>query len=202
MKRPCILFMGLLVLSSFTLALAGSEEDPEMDVGEGIKEIIKSINEIIKYSIKLAEAELKELQRELKEGGRPLEKQAEKSILQALKRILAELRRLEEALKKNMAEREGLSKEELDRYMKDRDKLEERVGQFRERIKGFAEEIGKDWRLMKEPIGQRVQDILKEMERAIDRMGERLKRQRQMDKTIYTLSETLCLCSEHQLRKS
>ncbi len=186
MKGYCIFFIGLFILSSISMAWAGSEKGPEMDVGENIKEIIRSINEIIKHSIKLAEAELKELQKELKEGRGSIEKQAEKSILLALKKILAELRRLEKTLKEKMAEREGLSKEKLDQYMKDRDKLEERVGQFRKRIRVFAKRIGKEYRLMKEPIRQRVQDILKEMERAIDRMGERLKRQRQIDKTIYT----------------
>ncbi len=72
--------------------------------------------------------------------------------------------------------------------MEDQDKLQERVGQFRKRIKEFAEGIGKEYRLLKEPIRQRAQDILKEMERAIDRMGERLKK-----------TET---GGEHQLRKS
>ena len=54
----------------------------------------------------------------------------------------------------------------MDQYIKDRDKLQERVGQFRKRIKEFAEGIGKEYRLLKEPIRQRAQDILKEMERA------------------------------------
>jgi len=44
--------------------------------------------------------------------------------------------------------------------------------------------MGKECRLLKEPIREKVQDILKEMERAIDHMEERLKRQRQIDEAI------------------
>jgi len=184
MKKLCTLFIVLFLFYTLNLVLANNKKDSDMTFGESIKEIVSSINEIIKGSIKLAGAKLKELQKELKRGGSSIQKQAEKSIVQGLQKILAELRKLEKALKKNFAEREGLSKEKLNQYLKDRDKLEERVGRFRKRIERFAEEIGKECRSLKEPIRLKVQDILKEMERAIDRMEERLKRQRQIDKTL------------------
>jgi len=184
MKKLCTLFIVLFLFYTLNLVLANNKKDSDMTFGESIKEIVCSINEIIKGSIKLAGAKLKELQKELKRGGSSIQKQAEKSIVQGLQKILAELRKLEKALKKNFAEREGLSKEKLNQYLKDRDKLQERVGRFRKRIERFAEEIGKECRSLKEPIRLKVQDILKEMERAIDRMEERLKRQRQIDKTL------------------
>ncbi|MFB0521190.1 MAG: hypothetical protein ACETWD_07160, partial [Desulfatiglandales bacterium] len=67
------------------------------------------------------------------------------------------------------------------------DRLEERLGHFRKRVEKFAREIEKEWRLMEGPVSQKVQDVLKEIERAMNRLRERLKRQRQIDnKTIYT----------------
>ena len=144
MKRLCILFIVLFLLYSVSLVLANDKKDSDMTFAESIKEIVSSINEIIKSSIKLAEAELKELQKELKERGGSIQKQAEKSIVHGLQKVLAELRKLDKALKKNLSEREGLSKEKLDQYLRNRDKLEERVGQFRKRIERFAEEIGKE----------------------------------------------------------
>ena len=186
MKKLCILFTVVFLLYTLNLVLANNKKDSDMTFGESIKGIVSSINEIIKSSIKLAGAKLKELQKELKRGGSSIQKQAEKSIIQGLQKALAELRKLEKALKKNLTEREGLSKEKVKQYLKNRDRLEERVGQFRKRIKRFGEEIGKECRSLKEPIRLKVQDILKEMERSIDRMEERLKRQRQIDKTLST----------------
>lgn len=186
MKKLCIAFISLFLLCSFGVALADSEKGSDVTVGQSIKEIVNSINEIIKSSIRLAGAKLKELQEELEKGGTSIQKQAEKSIVQGLQKMLAELRRLEKALKKNLAEREGLPKEKLNQYLKDRDNLVERVDQFRKRIERFAEEIGRECRSLKEPIRLKVQDILKEMEQAINRMKERLKRQRQIDETLST----------------
>jgi len=186
MKGLCILFIGLFVLSSSCLVLASNEKDPKPDVGECMKEILSTLNEIIKSTIKLAEAELKELQKELKEGGGSIQNQAEKSIAQGLQRILAELRKVEKALEKNLAEREGLSEEKWNRYLENREKLEERVGHLKKTIVQLSEEIRKKCALLKESIREKGQDVLKEMERIISRMEERLKRQKRIDGTLST----------------
>ncbi|NVM24856.1 MAG: hypothetical protein HWN70_02910 [Desulfobacterales bacterium] len=186
MKKLCIPFISFFLLCSFGLALADNEKGSDMTVGQSVKEIVNSINEIIGSSIRLAGAKLKELQKELEKGGTSIQKQVEKSMVEGLQKMLAELRRLEKALKKNLAEREGLPKEKLNQYLKDRDNLVERVDRFRKRIERFAEEIGRECKSLKEPIRLKVQDILKEMEQAINRMEERLKRQRQIDETLST----------------
>lgn len=186
-KGLCIFCISLFLLFPFGLVLASNEKPSKMYVGGSIEEALSTINEIIESSIRLAEAELERLQKVLKEEGESIQKRAGKSIVQGLEKIVAELRKLDQALKKNMAEREGLSTEKLNQYSKNLDRLEERLGQFRKRIEKFARDIEKEWRLMEEPVRQKVQDVLKEIERAINRLRERLKRQRQIDnKTIYT----------------
>ena len=95
-----------------------------------------------------------------------------------------ELRKIEKALKKNLAEGKGLSKEKREQYRNNRQNLEEKVSQLKKRIKKFAKNIEKEYRLLKEPISKRAQELLEEMERAINRIQERLKRERSIDKTL------------------
>jgi len=95
-----------------------------------------------------------------------------------------ELKKIEKVLKENLAEGKDLSKEKREHYRNNRENLEEKVAQLKKRIKKFAEDIEKEYRLLKEPISKRAQELLKEMERAINRIQERLKRKRTTDKTL------------------
>ena len=149
-----------------------------------IMTINRLINEIIKSNIKLAEAKLLELQGTLKEKENSIQQQAKGAIEEKLKEMLNDLKIMEEALKKELAEKEDLSKEKLDRYFKKLDKLEERIEELSKRTKRFAEEIEKECRLLKDSIRQSIKDIIAEMERIITRMEERLKRQKQIDQTL------------------
>lgn len=175
-----LLFISIFICSSFSPLFANNKRDSEITVEESIKEILDSVNEIIKSGIQAGEKELKEL----KEKGGAVHKKAEESIMEKLQKILVELRKLEKALKENLAEGKKFSKEKREQYRKNRENLEEKVAQLKKRIKKFAEDIEKECRLLKEPISKRVQEFLKEMERAINSMQERLKRKRTTDKTL------------------
>jgi len=183
-KRFFILFISIFICSSFPPLFANNKRDPEITIGESIKEILDSVNEIIKSGIQAVEEILKELQKELKERKDSIHKKAEKSILEKLQKILVELRKIEKALKENLAEGKGLSKEKREQYRNNRQNLEEKVAQLKKTIKKFAQDIEKEYRLLKEPISKRTQELLKEMERAINRIHERLKRKRTTDKTL------------------
>lgn len=178
MRVLCILFASLFLVSSFTLASAGSEKRLSTDIDDTVEEILSTMHGIFKSSVKLAEMALEEVQRELREGRDSLQRQTYKSMLDALEKLLAELRRLEEALKKNLAENKGLSEEELNKHRRNRDKLEEKLVQLRERITEVTKEIEEECRLMRESIKEKVKDIVEEMEKAVDVLRERLKRQR------------------------
>lgn len=184
MKRVFTLFISLFILSSFSLVFSSNKEGSKITVRESIKEILNSVSEIIKCSIQAAEAELKELQKELKEKGDSIHKKAEISIVEKLQKILTELKKMEKALKEDLAKGEDLSKEKLKLYRKNLYNLEGKIDQFRKRIKKFAEEIEKECILLKEPIRKKVQDLLKEVERAINSMQERLKKHKKVDKSL------------------
>ena len=183
-KFIVILFSSVFIVSSFGPLLANNRKASEITIGESIKEILDSVNKIITFGIQAAEKELKEFHKELREKGGGVHKKAEKSIVEKLQKILVELRKIEKALKENLAEGKNLSKEKREQYRNNRQNLEEKVAQLKKRIKKFARDLEKEYRVRKEPISKRVQELLRETERAINRMHERLKRKRIPDKTL------------------
>jgi gas vesicle protein len=178
-----MIFVGVCILFSSALAFAGDKGANTTTVGQSIRAVLDSINEIIKYSIRLAEAELVELQRDLKEKGNVLHKKTEKKIVEGLQKILGELRDLEKALKENLEEGKELSREERERYRKRRDELEEKLARLKERVKEFANDMAKELRSLKGPIRDKINEILEELQKIINRMEERLKKQKQINET-------------------
>jgi len=186
MRRICIICLVVLLGASGKLVFADGKPNTGTTISESIVEILNSINEIIRSSIAIAEAELKELQWELRKKGDSLEKQAGESIVQTLHKTLAELKKLEEALKKNLAEMEGLSRDNYNKYRKKREHLEMRVERFKERLKALAEETEKRRESLNEQVREKALDIVEEMKRTLNRMEERVKRQRQVENMLST----------------
>ena len=186
MRRICIICLVVLLGASGKLVFADGKPNTGTTISESIVEILNSINEIIRSSIAIAEAELKELQWELRKKGDSLEKQAGESIVQTLHKTLAELKKLEEALKKNLAEMEGLSRDNYNKYRKKREHLEMRVERFKERLKALAEETEKRRESLNEQVREKALDIVEEMKRTLNRMEERVKRQRQAENMLST----------------
>ena len=186
MRKIRIMCLVVLLGASGNLVFADGKPNTGRTISKSIVEILNSINVIIRSSIAIAEAELKELQWEVRKKGDSLEKQAEESIVQTLQKTLAELKKLEKALKENLAEMEGLSAENLDKYHKNRDQLEMWLEQFKERLKALAEETEKRRESLNEQVREKALDIFEEMKRTLNRMEERVKRQRQAENMLST----------------
>jgi len=76
-----------------------------------------------------------------------------------------------------------MTKEKINQYLKDLDEIEKKIGGFRDKVKKFSDGVGKEGRSLKDSTVKKTQDVLKEIERALDKMEKRIKRQRQIDKT-------------------
>lgn len=181
MKNTCIICLVILLGASGNLVFADGKINTSTTISESILEILNSISVIIESSIAIAEAEPKELQRQMREKGHSVEKQAEESIVQTLHKTLAELKKLEKALKGNLAEMEELSRENLHKYRKNRDQLEIWLDQFEERLNALVEETEKRRESLNEQAREKALEILEEMKRALNRMEERVQRQRQAE---------------------
>ena len=186
MKNICIIFFIILLGAFGNLVFADGKTNTRTTISETILEILSSISLIIENSIAIAEAELKELQREPKKKGDSLEKQAEESIVQTLRKTLDELKKLEKVLKENLAEMEELSRENLDKYRKNRHQLEMRLDQFKQRLNALVEETEKRRELLNEQVREKAIGILEEMKKTLNRMEERVKRQRQAENMLST----------------
>ncbi len=184
LRHVGVLFVSSLLVVSLNTGFASSKEDSTRSMDETISEIVDAINEIARGCIALAEAELKHLQRQLEKSGGSLQKQAEESIIKALEKALSELRELERVIKKNLEQMESRPKERHKHYRKNRNTLEKRIAEFRRQLRGFAEEVEKDCTTVRRPIKKGVQEILAEMERALDRMEERFKKHKEIVGTL------------------
>ena len=185
-RKTCVICIVVLLAATANLVFAEDKADSRTTISESVLEILNSINEIIRSSIAIAEVELKELQQELGKKGDSFKKQTEESVVQTLHKTLAELKKLEEALKKNLAEMEGLSRDNYNKYRKKREHLEMRLERFKERLKAIVEEMERKGESLGEPIRERLLDILEEMKRTLNRMEERVKRQRQAENMLST----------------
>ena len=165
MRRIFIICLVVLLGASGNLVFAEDKADSRTTISESVLEILNSINEIIRSSIAIAEAELKELQRELRKNGDSFKKQTEESVVQTLHKTLAELKKLEEALKKNLAEMEGLSRDNYNKYRKKREHLEMRLDQFKERLKALVEETEKRRELLNEQVRETNWAVFRETNR-------------------------------------
>ena len=168
MKYICIFFLFILLGPSGNLVFADGKTNTRTTISETILEILSSISVIIESSIAIAEAELKELQQQLREKTDSLEKHAEESIIRTLQKTLAELKKLEKALRENLAEMEELSRENMDKYRKDRDQLELWLDQFKERLNALVEETEKRRESLNEQAREKALEILEEMKRALN----------------------------------
>ena len=81
---------------------------------------------------------------------------------------------------------EGLSRDNYNKYRKKREHLEMRLDQFKERLKALVEETEKRRELLNEQVREKALDILEEMKRTLNRMEERVKRQRQAENMLST----------------
>ena len=184
MKILHIVLIGFSILSFVSMVPAASGKGQEFNAGNNIDEILNSINDIIKNNIKLTEAKLLELRRAFKEKGSSTHQKAKDAIEGKLGEMPADLKNMEEVIKKELEEKESLSKETLDQYSKKLDQFEEKIEELNRKAKRFGEDIEKEYGLLKDSIKQSVKDIITEMERIINRMEEGLERQKQIDQTL------------------
>jgi len=182
-KWPYVIFISLFLLLYLNPVFAGNEKGNQDTIQKNIKEILNSINQIIKNSIELAEEELKKLRNNLKDKGSTIKKETEDTIAKGLKSALDKLKRLEMALNRTLTDKKNMTKEKLNQYLKDLDEIEKKIGGFRDKVKKFSDGVGKEGRSLKDSTVKKTQDVLKEIERALDKMEKRIKRQRQIDKT-------------------
>jgi len=182
MKRwPYIIFISLFFSLHLNPVFAGNEKGNQDTIQRSVKEILNSINQIIKSSIELAEEELKKLRNNLKDKGSAIKKETEDTIAKGLKSVLDELKKLEMALNRTLTNKKNMTKEKINQYLKDLDEIEKKIDGFKGKVKKFSDGVGKEGRTLKDSAVKKTQDVLKEIERALDKMEKRIKRQRQLD---------------------
>jgi predicted transcriptional regulator len=75
-----------------------------------------------------------------------------------------------------------MTRGKINQYGKDLNEIEKNIGRFRDKVKNFADGAGKEGRLLKDSTVKKTRDVLNEIEKTLNKMEERIKRQRQMDK--------------------
>ena len=79
-----------------------------------------------------------------------------------------ELKRLEMTLKQTLTDKKDMTKEKIDKYLSDLDEIEKNIDSFRERVKTFANDIGRKGRLIKDSTVEKTRDVLNEIEKTLN----------------------------------
>jgi ElaB/YqjD/DUF883 family membrane-anchored ribosome-binding protein len=179
-KWSCILFLFLFFFLYLHPTFAADEEEGQHGIQKSVEELLNTVNNIMKSTIELSEEELEKLHNHLKDRGSSIMKETGESIAKGLQSILGELRKLEMALKEMLDNTKDATKKKMDRCMRDLDGTERAICKYRDTIKNFADRLGRESGSISNSTLKKAQDVLKEIEKTLHEMGERIKKERKV----------------------